>query len=392
VARSLISEVFGETTHSETLRAVLISVVGVGFAIGFIDPLISELLDQKGFDEEYIGFSSGMQRAGFILVSLIIPLVIHKMGARPLFLTGILLLSASFLAVPFVETQLWLLPLRVLLGSATGILFIMGGATVCQLSHRTHKGIMLGFYAAATAGGVTLGPTLIEVLPTKGAFPFVFASLFMLFMAIPLIWAKRLTQNFEDDPVKFNGVVLLLALPTIAVASLVAGMAEAVNENLLAVYGEQLGLSIPGAALLVTVCLMGGIVLSGPIGWLGDKIGYLKGLCVCSLFIILTFATILIERESLFISWPLLFFAGGAILGMFPLTLAVLGHHFSGANLAGATAGYFFMNGVGGMLGPIVCGFMMTRLGDSGFPWFMLVTLVVFVLTAYFFAEKKLKL
>jgi MFS family permease len=72
---------------------------------------------------------------------------------------------------------------------------------------------------------------------------------------------------------------------------------------------------------------------------------------------------------------------GGLVNPLYALLLAYTNDYLQPEDMAGASGGLLFINGVGAILGPLVLGFAMAQVGPRGY--FATISLFLFALTAY---------
>jgi MFS family permease len=148
-----------------------------------------------------------------------------------------------------------------------------------------------------------------------------------------------------------------------------------------AVWGAMVGLSVRQITIFVAALYVGGLVFQYPIGWASDRIDRRKlilGLSALgSVAMLLTFA--------LTLPYPVLVGSavvlGGVINPLYSLLIAYTNDYLKKEDMAAASAGMIFLNGLGAIGGPVVAGWMMAQVGPGGF--FLLMALLFGALAAY---------
>ena len=148
-----------------------------------------------------------------------------------------------------------------------------------------------------------------------------------------------------------------------------------------AVWGAMVGLSVRQITLFVAALYVGGLVFQYPIGWASDRIDRRKlilGLSVVgSLAMLLTFALPLPFAVQVGSAVVL----GGVINPLYSLLIAYTNDYLTKEDMAAASAGMIFLNGLGAIGGPVVTGWMMAQVVPGGF--FLLMGLLFGALAAY---------
>jgi len=134
-----------------------------------------------------------------------------------------------------------------------------------------------------------------------------------------------------------------------------------------AIYGARVGLSVSQISVFVSVIYVSALIAQYPIGWLSDRIdrrllilavGIIGGAgALLAFFIQDSFSVILISAAIL----------GGTSNPLYALLIAYTNDYLEREDMAAASGGLLFINGVGAIAGPITVGYMMDTLGANGF-------------------------
>jgi MFS family permease len=137
------------------------------------------------------------------------------------------------------------------------------------------------------------------------------------------------------------------------------------------VWGSMAGLSVPQIALFVAAIYAGGLVLQYPIGWLSDRIdrrqlimatsAVAAGVMLVATLAPLPFGLVLVVGTLL----------GGITNPLYSLLIAHTNDFLRSDEMAGASAGLLFLNGLGAIAGPVITGWLMEVIGPEGFFLFM---------------------
>jgi MFS family permease len=138
-----------------------------------------------------------------------------------------------------------------------------------------------------------------------------------------------------------------------------------------AVWGSMTGLSVREITLFVAAIYLGGLRFQYPIGWasdLMDRRHLILGLCLAG-------AAGMLAAFAL----PLPFWAqvgaamvlGGVINPLYSLLIAYTNDYLGAEDMAAASAGLIFLNGLGAIGGPLASGWLMARVGPEGFFLFL---------------------
>jgi MFS family permease len=134
-----------------------------------------------------------------------------------------------------------------------------------------------------------------------------------------------------------------------------------------AVWGGLRGLSVLEISIFVAAIYMGGLLFQYPIGWLSDRIDRRQ------LIVVVALACAAAALAAAVVPMPFTGLAvvalviGGLANPLYALLLAHTNDFLKADDMAGASGGLLFINGVGAVAGPLVIGALMDGIGPEGF-------------------------
>ena len=137
------------------------------------------------------------------------------------------------------------------------------------------------------------------------------------------------------------------------------------------VWGTRVGLSVADLTVFVSFIYVGGLVLQYPIGWLSDRIDRRKVVLWLSVFGAMALLVPVIFDPPFVVLVVIGAIGGGVSNPLYSLLLAYVNDYLDKTDMAAASAGLLFINGLGAISGPIITGWMMEQVGPSGFFLFM---------------------
>ena len=376
--------------RQRSLVAIIASMAVTSLIYGFSYPLLALVLERQGVSETMIGLNTAAQGFAVFAVAPVASRTIGRLGPARLMLGSVALSLALFLLLPvFPNVYAWFL-IRFLLGAANAFLWIAGEAWVNSIAEEKNRGRIVGLYSTALAAGFTLGPIVLAQTGSEGWLPFMVSAALIAVSAAPLALARSLGPPMREQ----SSVRLLMFLwmaPAAMLANFTAAEADSALITFLPLYSIDLGLTESLALYLITAMGVGGIACQVPIGWLADQVDrrlQLAASCVAVglACLALPFLTALTPWN-----WVLMFCLGGLIGGFYTLGLVLLGEQFRGAELAGATAVFSSMWGIGSVVGLPVAGGIMDLLPPHGLPialGLMVLAFLPFPIVEYFKRRK----
>lgn len=359
------------------LSAAIAAITVFGFALGLMFPLLSLLLEQRGYSDDVIGLNAAMSPIGILIFSVIIPTLSRRYGHKRVALVAALVTALLILAYKVLWPIEWWFVLRLLQGMSVSTLFVLSEAWVVKFSEGRHRGKIVALYASVLSVSFGAGPLLISVIGVDGWAPFVIGAAVLLLAMIPIALVRDTIPDDEPEPatsfVQFfpKAPVLLMSILTFAVF-------DAAVLALLPVYGVRVGLDTQIASAALSALVIGNAVLQMPIGWLADR--YRKRL-VMTWLAVLT-AVLLLALPAVmgtWAMWPLLPVLGAAGAGLYTVGLAELGDRFQGEELIAGSAAFSSMWGTGALIGSTLGGVAMRLLGPHGLPIALAAFFVVFL-------------
>jgi hypothetical protein len=198
-----------------------------------------------------------------------------------------------------------------------------------------------------------------------------FAPVLLSVQPTPAFEASRpmsLRQLYDVSPFGVVGMTLL--------GSVFAG-----QFGMAAVYATEAGLGLGQLSLFISSFFIGAILLQYPIGWLSDRMdrrilivaaaGLGAGVGVVGM-LLGHFYPVLLGVGLL---------SGGLAQPLYALLIAYTNDYLEIEDMAAASGGLIFVNGIGAIAGPPIMGTLMAQIGPGGF-WLFL-SMMLAALTAY---------
>jgi MFS family permease len=353
-----------------SIIAAIASITLVGIVYGLSTPLLSVILEKRGFSASMIGLNTAVAGVAAIAVAPIATPIAARLGVATTMILMVALAAISFVGFYFADAFWLWFPLRAVLNASITVLFILSEYWISTASPNNRRGLVLGLYATVLSLGFAFGPWLFSQIGSDGFLPFAVTCGIAALAAIPLLIAMRESPSLNNEGGSegrsFLGYVWLV--PTATAAVLVFGAAETGAFALFPIYGGRLGYSEADAAMLLSMIGLGNVVLQIPLGLISDRVRDRRILLlICALAGMA--GTLLLPFVASYWSLAavLLFIWGGFIAALYTIGLAHLGSQLSGRDLASANAAFVFCYGIGMTLGPQAIGIGMDAAGPSGF-------------------------
>lgn len=366
-----------------SIGAAIAAISVVGTAIGLGVPLLSVLLEGRGYSATLIGLNTAVAGIASIAAAPIaIPLAV-RFGVVWTMLVMIVAGGLSFAGF-YVFEDYWIwFPLRAMLHVALTVLFILSEFWITSSAPEHRRGFVLGLYATCLSLGFAFGPWLFSELGSQGFAPFGAVLILIGLAAIPILAAWRESPDISTGGAQ-SGLSFwryLFLVPTATAAVLVFGAVETGGFALFPVYGVRIGLSEGDAALILTMIGLGNVFLQIPLGMLSDRMRDRRMLLLACAVVGLAGMLILPAiHANWYLSAAMFFVWGGVVAGLYTVGLAHLGSRLRGRDLASANAAFVLCYGVGMLLGPQAIGIAMDAVGVQGFAHALAAFFAVYIL------------
>lgn len=358
--------------------AVIVAATIFGLSYSLSAPLIAMSLAASGHSGSYIGLNAAMHALGVLLIAPVMPTLAARFGARTLAVAALVVTAVVLAAFARVTDVAWWFPMRVLLGMAAEVLFVMSETWTNVLSTEQARGRTMAVYTAALSLGMVLGPAMLSVLGVgAGAYlaGAVIALAAVAFILPPWVVAPQRSVPERAQPIRY----MRLAPIALATTVLNAGV-ETAGLSFISLYATQLGWSEARAMQLISVLMLGAIVLQLPIGWLADKVNKRRlVLALASISAVTALFWPFALRET-WLAFAVVFVWGGLFVGIYTVMLAMVGSRFQGNDLVGVYAVMGLAWGLGALVGPTLAGVAMGVNALFGLPGIIALGCAVFAL------------
>jgi MFS family permease len=171
-------------------------------------------------------------------------------------------------------------------------------------------------------------------------------------------------------------VALYRISPLGCVGVLILGGVYGALYGMPAVYGTAAGMTLTQIPIFVAMITIGALIFQYPIGWLSDRRDRRRMIMAVSILGGLA-AVVGMALGSFFPGLlAVAFVVGGLSNPLYGLLIAYTNDFLESDDMAAASGGLIFLNGVGAIVGPIVTGWALGQVGPAGF-WLVIAVLMI---------------
>ena len=334
----------------------------------------------EGFTTYQLSYVMAAYYLGFLLGSRAAPQMIRHVGHVRVFAAMGSLISAILVVFPVYPDWIVWTALRVLAGFCFSAVYITAESWLNNTASNETRGQALSAYMIVQMLGIIASQVLLNLPDHSGCALFIIPSVLVSLAFMPILLAPTPAPAF-DTTRRLPFRDLFQISPLGCVGMLLTGGVFSAMFGMAAVWGAREGLGVREISIFVGAMYVGGLVLQYPIGWASDRMDRRKlitGLAALAALIMLVPAFVALPFPAL-IGVALLL--GGITNPIYALLIAYTNDFLGRDQMAAASAGLIFLNGVGAIFGPTATGWMMETVGPRGF--FLFIALLYVALAAY---------
>jgi MFS family permease len=314
---------------------------------------------------------------GFLFGSRMAPEMIRRVGHVRVFAALGSMISAVLIMYAVAPNWIAWAAMRVLIGFSFSGVYITAESWLNSASTNETRGQALSLYLIMQMVGIIMAQILLNVGDPSGFILFVIPSILVSIAFTPILLSVSQAPAFEaTKPLSFRR--LYEASPLGCVGMFLLGGVFSAQFGMASVWGTQAGLSIKEISIFVAFIYVGGLVLQYPIGWFSDRMDRRRLVLGLSAMGALMLMLPIIWTAALgTVPFPVLVFVGaiggGISNPLYSLLVAYVNDYLDNSDMAAASAGLIFINGLGAITGPVITGWIMAQIGPNGFFLFMAV-------------------
>jgi len=322
--------------------------------------------EAEGFSTLSLSIVMSAYFLGFLFSSRYTPELIRRVGHVRVFAALGSMVSAVLIAYPvLVDPWAWAVG-RVIIGFCFCGVYITAESWLNDASSNENRGKSLSLYMIVQMAGIVFAQWIVSRGDVSGYILFIIPSIMVSLAFAPVLLSVKPMPAFETaKPMKLRDLVK--ASPLACVGMFMLGGVFSAQFGMSAVYGSRVGLTVGEISFFVSSIYVAALVLQYPIGWLSDRMDRRRLIVWVSLLGASGSMIAFLVPGSFF-----LIVISGAIVGgtsnpLYALLIAYLNDYLEKEDMASASGGLLFINGIGAILGPLTVGLMMDLLGDNGF-------------------------
>lgn len=338
---------------------------------GLQGTLIGVRASIEGFSTLQLSAVTSAYFLGFLGGSIAAPGIISRVGHVRVFAALASFISATLILYPVIPIfWAWVL-LRILIGFCFSGVYVTAESWLNNSATNNTRGQILSLYIIVQMAGLVAGQALLNIGAPEGYLLFIAASVLVSISFAPILLSVSPGPKFEETK-KMSFKSLYEASPLGCIGMFILGGVFSAQFGMSAIYGAQIGLSVKEISIFVSSIFVGGLCLQYPIGWLSDHIDRRLLIIYVSIFGLISFFIAMVFSQYFLVLLASGFLLGGVSNPLYSLLIAYTNDYLEPEDMTAASGGMIFIGGLGAVIGPLLSGGLMSRLGPSGF-WVSLV-------------------
>ncbi|MCJ7873628.1 MFS transporter [Phaeobacter sp. J2-8] len=334
----------------------------------------------EGFSTLEMSIIMSAYFVGFLGGSRLAPEMIRRVGHVRVFAALGSFISAVLILYPTLTDPIaWTIG-RVIIGFCFSGVYVTAESWLNNASSNETRGQTLSAYMIVQVLGIVIAQGLLLVADPSGFTLFVIISVLVSVSFAPILLSISPTPSFgTTKPLSLKALYGISPLGCVGMFLL--GGVFASQFGMAAVYGAEAGLGLGQISMFVSAFYIGALVVQYPLGWLSDRMdrrmliliaaavcgtGAVLGMIAGHVFVALLMSALVI---------------GGMSNPLYSLLLAYTNDFLELEDMAAASGGMIFINGVGAISGPLITGWAMGFFGPPGY--FLYIAILTFALAGY---------
>jgi MFS family permease len=334
----------------------------------------------EGFSTFEMSIVMSAYFVGFLGGSRMTPELIRRVGHVRVFAALGSFISAILILYPtFADPIAWAVG-RVLIGFCFSGVYVTAESWLNNSVTNDRRGKALSLYMIVQMIGIIGAQMLLVTADPSGFVLFVIPSVLVSISFAPILLSVSPTPAFDTTkPMTLRQ--LYNVSPLGIVGMLLLGSVFSAQFGMAAVFAAEAGLSIGEISIFVAAFYVGATLLQYPLGWLSDRMDRRLLILVMSLIGSLGALLGYVAGQNFYTLIVAAVVIGGMSNPLYSLLMAYTNDFLEYEDMAAASGGLIFINGLGAIAGPIVTGWLMSAFGAYGF--FLIIFVLMAALTVY---------
>ncbi len=340
--------------------ATLLMLLGSGLLSTYLALHVAERADGIWVGALMTGFYLGLVLGGKLGHRLI-----ARVGHIRTYVASAGIVTAAVLLHGLTESLPAWLSLRVVVGLGMMSMYMVVESWLSEQSTCDERGMVFSGYMMASYLGMVLGQLVLAAMPDLNINLLLFVALCFSLCLVPVALTRRIHPE-PLHPAPLEPRYFLQRVPLSMLTSIVAGAMVGAFYGLAPLYASRIGLPTQMIGLFMATCIVAGLLVQGPLGWLSDRLDRPTLIRVGSALLML-----IALPQAIFTDLPIVFvFIGGSLscmllFSLYPLAVAFANDNIEAEKRVSLTAVLLTTFGIGASISPLLIGVLMKSFGPN---------------------------
>ncbi|MDA7826891.1 MFS transporter [Rhodobacteraceae bacterium] len=356
--------------------ALLLGMLLLMMGNGLQGTLIGVRGEIEGFSTLEMSIVMSSYFVGFLGASRVVPEMIRRVGHVRVFAALASFISAVLVLYPAIPHPIaWSIG-RVIIGFSFCGVYVTAESWLNNAATNETRGQALSVYMIAQTVGIIAAQALLLLADPAGYTLFIIISVLVSVSFAPILLSISPTPAFDTTkPMSLKN--LIKTSPLGCAGMFLLGGVFAAQFGMSAIFGSKIGLSLGQISIFVSFFYIGAMLLQIPIGWLSDHMDRRRLIMICAFIGAIGCVLPWTFAGNFYMLLVAALLIGGMSNPLYSLLIAHTNDFLEYEDMAAASSGLLFINGLGAIAGPIVLGKMMDLMGAYGY---FLILIALFVI------------
>lgn len=324
----------------------------------------------EGFSTTELSVVMSAYYVGFLFASRVAPEMIRKVGHVRVFAALGSFISAALILFPAITDPIAWTLLRAVVGFCFCGVYITVESWLNDASTNETRGQSMSLYLIVQMVGIIAAQGLVNLPDPSGFLLFVIPSVLVSIAFAPILLSANPAPVFAQTK-RMSLTQIYKTSPLGCIAMLLLGGIFSALFGMSAVFGGDAGLTVSQISIFVAMIYAGGLLCQYPIGFFSDRMDRRVLILGVSAFGALASFAVFPFVDQFVALLIVGFIIGGVANPLYSLAIAYVNDYLDPDDMAAASAGMLFIQGIGAIGGPLVVGVVMDLVGPGGFFAFM---------------------
>jgi MFS family permease len=319
----------------------------------------------EGFTPGALSFVMSAYFVGLLVGARLTPLMIQRVGHVRVFAALASMISAGFIlyaAAP--DPWVWAAT-RLMVGFCFCGVYVVAESWLNGRATNETRGEAMSAYMLVQSLGIVAAQGLLLLADPGGYALFALISILVSVSVAPMLLSAAPAPAFQAAR-RMTLAQLFAVSPLGCVGTFLLGGVFAAMFGMAAVYGAEAGLSVAQISALTAAIYLGGMLLQWPIGRISDRMDRRRLIVIVAA--VGAVAALVAMASGPFVGVLIAaVLIGGTVSPLYSLLIAHTNDFLPPEDMAAASGGLLFLNGVGAVGGPVAVGLLMASFGAAAY-------------------------